>query len=497
MKQSILIIGGGVSGLTAGIYAQLNGFDSTVIERHTIAGGMLTGWNRKGYHIDNCIHWMTGTNPKKYVYKIWQTVGALGPDIHTHTRDAFMRIDAEGQSHHIYKDLSRMKAEMLAIAPQDAQAIDRFIDTIDRLRKMEVFCEPLEQMTIWKLIPYIWRLRKIKRVRDTYIKINLDELKNQFTSPLLREAIDVYLPKQYFALGLFYMYGAFADGNADIPAGGSLKMAQRMQQRYESLGGKVRTSCAAEEILIENGIAVGVRTAKGEEIRADYVVAACDAAVTLEKLLGGKVDVPYFSQRYADSKTYPVFSNFVAYYGCNFVPEMEDTIAFRCKPLHVGANDVTAAIMKNYGNEPSFAPRCRMVIQVLLNQYADDYRYWEDLYLHDREGYKAEKARVAAEVQREIESRYPELKNLEVVETVTPYSFHRYTGAYCGAYMSFINTPIAPKPLEWHQGRVQGVKNLYLAGQWIQPPGGLPNALVTGKFAIQRICKDNKLKFNA
>ena len=72
-------------------------------------------------------------------------------------------------------------------------------------------------------------------------------------------------------------------------------------------------------------------------------------------------------------------------------------------------------------------------------------------------------------------------------------TYYRFCGAYKGAYMSFILTPYAPKAT--HRGILPGIRNLYLAGQWLQPPGGLPNAAVTGRFAIQRICKRAHIKF--
>ena len=74
----IAIVGGGVSGISAGIYAQLSGHTATICERHNVAGGNLTGWQRGGYHIDNCIHWLTGTNPNTDGYRMWDTLGALG-----------------------------------------------------------------------------------------------------------------------------------------------------------------------------------------------------------------------------------------------------------------------------------------------------------------------------------------------------------------------------------------------------------------------------------
>jgi phytoene desaturase len=59
--KKIVIIGGGIAGLSAGIFAQKNGFESTILEKHHTTGGECTGWDRRGYHIDGCIHWLVGT----------------------------------------------------------------------------------------------------------------------------------------------------------------------------------------------------------------------------------------------------------------------------------------------------------------------------------------------------------------------------------------------------------------------------------------------------
>ena len=76
MKR-IVVIGGGVSGMSAGIYARINGFDTVICEKHSTVGGNLCGWTRDGYHIDNCIHWLTGTNPHSEEYRMWNELGAI------------------------------------------------------------------------------------------------------------------------------------------------------------------------------------------------------------------------------------------------------------------------------------------------------------------------------------------------------------------------------------------------------------------------------------
>jgi phytoene dehydrogenase-like protein len=61
MSQSIIIIGAGIAGLSAGCYARMNGYDATIFELHSQPGGLCTAWNRKGYTFDGCIHYLFGS----------------------------------------------------------------------------------------------------------------------------------------------------------------------------------------------------------------------------------------------------------------------------------------------------------------------------------------------------------------------------------------------------------------------------------------------------
>ncbi|HQC37764.1 MAG TPA: NAD(P)/FAD-dependent oxidoreductase, partial [Thermotogota bacterium] len=47
MSRSVIVIGAGIGGLSAGCYARMNGFDTKVFEMGTTPGGMCTSWKRK------------------------------------------------------------------------------------------------------------------------------------------------------------------------------------------------------------------------------------------------------------------------------------------------------------------------------------------------------------------------------------------------------------------------------------------------------------------
>ena len=60
----LVVIGAGISGLSAGIYAARAGFDVTIVEQHNIPGGLSTSWSRKGYYFEGGMHWLTGSSPE-------------------------------------------------------------------------------------------------------------------------------------------------------------------------------------------------------------------------------------------------------------------------------------------------------------------------------------------------------------------------------------------------------------------------------------------------
>jgi phytoene dehydrogenase-like protein len=70
MSKQVIVIGGGVAGLSAAIYAKRSGFDVTLCEQHSIVGGMCTSWRRKGYLFEGAIHWLTGSSPKTQLYQM-------------------------------------------------------------------------------------------------------------------------------------------------------------------------------------------------------------------------------------------------------------------------------------------------------------------------------------------------------------------------------------------------------------------------------------------
>jgi len=494
----IVIVGGGIAGLSTGIYAQMNGFDSLLLERHTITGGECTGWEREGFHIDNCIHWMTGTLESKSMNKVWRDIAALGDDIPLVKHNSFLRIDDPAGSDanfQIWNDLDRMEQEMLAIAPEDEKTIRWFMKAVRAYQDVDMPADlPPEERNLWWYVKAIWKMRRVGKYHRKFAKMSIDDMAAMFKNEHIRKSMYGYLPSTFFAEALLYMYATVSCGNGAIPKGGSLKMIQRMQKHYESLGGMVQTHAEVTEIVTEEDRATGVRLKNGTFIAADIVVAACDPAVTFGKLLSHKHQDDYFTHRYKEVEKYPVFSHIEFFFGSDIRIDDETrfphSVAFHSdKPIRIASKEREIMITKHYQYEEDYAPEGKMVMQAMILQNGEDFEVWRALREKDIKEYRAEKERVAEEIRLQLEKHFPDLAgHLHTIEVVTPHSFHRFCGAHKGSYMPFVIRPEIKKVD--HNGRIPPLKNGYLAGQWLQPPGGLPNAAVTGKFAVQRICKD-------
>lgn len=76
-QKSIIIIGAGIAGLSAGCYAQMNGYQSTIFELHDLPGGLCTAWERKGYIFDGCIHDLFGSGEGQPFHSMWQELAAV------------------------------------------------------------------------------------------------------------------------------------------------------------------------------------------------------------------------------------------------------------------------------------------------------------------------------------------------------------------------------------------------------------------------------------
>jgi phytoene dehydrogenase-like protein len=491
--KRVVIIGGGVAGLTSGIYLQQAGFETHIYEKHSIVGGECTGWKREGYLIDNCIHWLTGTKEGSDLNQLWKNVGALGDEVELIRPDFFYRTELNGERLTLWRDLERTRREMLALSPEDAEEIKKFLDYTKLGETMGVPVQkPFDMFNVLDIIKIVMSMADIGKIIKEYGTINISEMADRFKHPLIKIALKDYLPIKYQANSLLLSYATITGNNGDIPRGGSLDMAMRMQKRYESLGGHIHTSSPVNKVTIQQKNATGIELENGESVPANYVVCACDTDYTFQNLLDSSYMPKDLKEEYEKRKSYPVVSGFqVAFAVDGQYPEHTGMNFFDCEPLLLATKEIRRMNCKGFEYEPSFSPEGKGVVQSTFSQSEEDYNYWVNLY-NDSDKYRNEKLRLAEEIKNRVIRQYPLLEGkIRVLDVWTPATYNRYVNAYCGAYMSFIITKGAKNKRV--AGKIKGLGNVMIASQWLMGPGGLPTAAAMGKFAAQRIMKREKM----
>lgn len=483
----IIIIGGGVAGLSAGIYAQLNGHNATIYERHFKAGGNLTGWDRGGYHIDNCIHWLSGTNPATKHYKMWEELGALG-DVDIYQADSLYTFEKDGQQISLSKDIDKMKEDMLAISPEDKKEILSLVRAVKVVQSWNgtTGVNHNEKGSLMKRILSAPALLK-------YHRLTTGELANRFKHPLLKGFMTALLSDYFSSLALIFVFATFSGGNGGIPEGSSCAMVERMTDKFMALGGRLFLNQEAVKINICDKTADSVTFADGNTEMADYIIIASDPAVAFGKLLDEKMMPKVLKKQYNNPKMLR-FSSYHCAFSCDIkeLPFHEDFV-FEVPDEYRESLHTDYLKIREFSHEKNFAPEGKNILQTMTYCVESDACEFIELSNKDKKAYKNRKKRIASDIENIITSKFSELKDkIKCIDVWTPATYRRYTESEIGSYMSFaFPSKIFPRRIS---NRLAGIDNVILATQWLQSPGGLPIAAKAGKQAIETIMRKERRK---
>ena len=475
--KKVLIVGGGVAGLSAGIFAQKNGMESHIYEKHTVSGGNLTGWDRKGCHIDNCVHWLTGTNPNNGYYKRWEEIGVIKDERDVYQPSAFFASELDGQTMVMSADVEETRRRMHEISPADGKETDKFIRAVKSFMKMEKILPADKIVKGEKLSPLAVL---------SYMRTSLGALGDRFTHPLLKSIFTDYIMGEYSSLALIAAYAAFAGGNGGLPVGGSKAMADKITARYEEMGGDLHLGTGVKAVVRSKHRVTGLILEDGSRINGDYVIFACDPTVTFSMI---DEKMPKGVAKNIGGKKMPVYSSMHCAFVCD-APRLpfEGNLIVETASSDPLVPD--RLILREYSHEPGFAPEGKNVLQVLIYIKDGQSEEWMRLRDTDRAAYRARKNELGAELQRCITARFPELDGkMTLIDFWTPATYKRYFDGHGGTWMGVLLPGRLPLCKE---RKVPHLENAFLATQWVRAPGGLPNALTGGELAVQAMMKQLK-----
>jgi phytoene dehydrogenase-like protein len=495
-NKSLIIIGAGLAGLAAGVYAQRNGYRSHILEHHGQPGGVAAWWRRGVYHVDGGIHFLMGHRPPSAIYDLYRQLGTAAPDTVTDMAEYGAFVDeTTGKSILLSADLSQIQANLSALSPADAPAVAELIAGAQAFMAAGAFDvgmgNPPELAGPFDMARQFWGMRKALRYFGGKYNRTAGEFAQGLHDPTLRNIVsNLFLPESPLWF-IFMVLGLLAGRQMGLLMQGCEGFVRPIERRYRELGGDISYHAPVAEIIVEGDKAVGVRLASGEERRGDAVISAADGQSTIFQMLGGRYVDDATRARYREWKLIKPWVMFSFGVRREFPGAPHFTTYRLAEPITVGPQRVELLGVRIFNYSPHFAPPGKTMIQPAFEAEWD---YWHDLHARDRAAYDAEKARVAGEVLRRLEVHYPGLTGqVELTDVATPHTTWRYTHNWRGAYMGWL--PTGPQLLTALPRTLPGLANFVMAGQWVMPGGGVPTCLISGRDAVRILCKWDQRRF--
>ncbi|MBH0228941.1 phytoene desaturase family protein [Halobacillus yeomjeoni] len=482
--MKIVIVGGGLGGLSAAVSLAKHGAEVKVFEKNEHFGGKMMAVDEKGYHFDFGPNTITmpevfydvirqsGMNPHKSLPMVKLT---------HHTRNQF----SDGTYFDFSTDAAYMKEQLKAVDPKGFENYNRFLEEIRRLYQLSRKHFLHRTFSGWKDYFSLSLASSMSKVRPLE---SLDHFfRKYFDHPGVIQALNRYSTyvgsSPYDTPATFAMIAHLELGEGVYYVrGGNTKIAERFVEAAETSGAELYNNQRVVKILTEGQRAKGVLLESGEVEEADYVIVNGDLLQAVPDLIENDRRKKLSDQKINSFD--PSISAFVIMAGL-------DTRLDELKHHHVlfsrnyerefeqlkrgeYADDPTIYICTSSKTDPSVSPygdNCFL----LINAPAGGSSSKKDLEAYKQHIYK-----------RLNEAGLPIQNHIKVERVVSPEDIETKFGAYRGSLYG-------PSSNRRHQAfmrpfnKSQDIENLYFCGGSTHPGGGSPMVVLSGQNVANEI----------
>lgn len=495
-NKTVIVIGGGLGGLSAAISLAQNGYSVSLYEKNTHLGGKLNRLEQDGFGFD------------------------LGPSILTmpHIFEKLFR--GSGKRMSDYVPITRLSREWRSFFP-DGTVLDLYGD----LRLMERGNPSLTRDDIKEYYSF---LKYAKRLYDTtengYFAKGLDTTKEvlshhglisslkgfdltstmyeaiskRISDPHLRDMLSYFIkyvgssPYEAPAVLNMMIYMQHVQGCWYVP-GGMHKLAEGLTKLAAETGVQLHTGMGVVHARTDkNRKITGVELDDGSLKTADYYVSNMEVIPFYKKMV--ETDKKFVSKlekkfepsssglvlHLGVSKSYPCLNHHNFFFSDNLHEQMDKVFK-----QHELPDDPTLYVVNTNKTDPSQAPPGHENLKILPHiPYIQDNPFTADDYL------KLE-ARVLDKLERM--GLHGLRENIVTRDVWTPHDIERTYGSDRGAIYGTVSDKKKNSGFK-HKKQSELYDNLYFVGGTVNPGGGMPMVTLSGQQVSDKIVRRDRLR---
>ncbi len=504
-KYDVIVIGAGNGGLACASTLVEHGKKVAVFEKHNIPGGCGTSFRRGRFEFEVALHQLSqmGTPEKPGPLREQFRRYGIEDKIEWIEIESLYKINLpDGRG--IALPATRKGAEEVLIKnfPSEKENILKYYEMVYQFNEqVTAFMAKSAQSegepsSIKKAIMKVGFPKMYPVLAKYAVRSTQDVLDEFFKTKELQLCLSAYwcfmgvAPDRFPFSILARCTHIYTEDKPFYLRGGSQVMSQALTEYIRTQGGDVFFNCGVKEIIVENGVAIGVETESGEIIKAKKVIANISPTVVYSSLIK-ESEVPKAANEYL--KPYTVG-----------ISALTCFIALDCPPEEVGFTDSFNLTYNSLNENKDFlnayeldtsvdpiiatcytvddakvGPEGTSIITAGTLKYSEA---WEKL---SPEQYYEAKYKAANIIIERLETKYPGLRShIEEIEIATPLTHMRYLGHPGGAiygYEQDLKSSVFFFPQETF------IKNLDFASGWVNTCGFGPNYLYGDKIALKTI----------
>jgi phytoene dehydrogenase-like protein len=464
MDCEVVVVGGGIGGLTVAALLAQRGLDVCLFERESKTGGCASSFEKFGYTFDQGYGLFTGWEAGGIQQKVFAELPVDAPELHPLNSSYLVRLP-DGCEIPISSDREHFKGNLQRAFPECAERAVAFYDAIAPLA--DAWRRAIQKSP--DLLAASKASRVISLLREGLIGNDVIRAAQQSTAEHLRDVsfrfrsfVDLQLQTftQSTSSDVPYLAAAVALTNPLERTfglgGGAAALADRLADSIKKSGGRVRLDSPVLRLAYDSsGSANGVDLLNGEVVKASKaIVSNLTVWDTYGKLVGLNRTPTEIRKQLNALRSW---GSYQLYLGLNEAASLPaDRILGLCDWEEGQSHDPESQLFFTSALAEARAPAGKKAITV---HYFTDVEEWFTFHQDETELEAADQQMLERCWQR-LHTVIPELgDSVEVIETATPRTFYELTRRKLGMVGGL---PLAGEFWQEQPSYLTAVPNLYL-----------------------------------